>query len=201
MILGTEVDRSDNTITHVLLKNISNKAVNGFYVTEGPLYKGDSFFTHIEFLFSDFKDEISPQEVFDFKASTEQLSQEDGFILHAVFFKDGSAEGETKYIREIQDTRQGEKAQLERGIQLIDQILSSPDKDPFDLKNIQQKLLTFPAKERSRSGNFNSGLVSGTAELKRNFEAIQKNRETKSLPLKEELLKLKVKLEKVTSNM
>ena len=201
MIIGSEVDRSDETITHVLLKNVGNKAINGFYITEGPQSKGDSSFSQVEFLYSDIKDEISPGEVFDFKASAARLIEEDGLILHAVFFKDGSAEGEIKYIREVQDIRQGQKVQLERGIQLIDELLSSPNKEfSLNLENIRQKL-SGSTKEQLITKNYDSGLSPGKALLKREFDAFQKSFYANPAEIRDELLKIKAKWERVVSNL
>jgi hypothetical protein len=201
VVTGTKIDESDKTITHIFLKNISSKGINGFYITEGPQGKGDSSFSQVEYLYSDVKDEISPGEIFDHHASTDGLTQEDGLIVQAVFFKDGSAEGAVKFIQEVQDYRQGQKAQLERGIKLIDELLSSLIRQPFDLNNVKQKVSAFPLKEPSKTENFNWGLSTGSARLDLDFKEIDEKARSGSLEVSEGLMKLRSKLVRVLSNM
>ncbi len=177
--------------SHFLLKNVSKKDINAFYVT--ILSNGDGTTYQVELLYSDIKTEISPDEDFTFRAPLEEVIRYKNFSLHAVLFADGTSEGEQSYIQEIKEVREGEKIQLIKGLRWINEITSSPNIEfSSGFTNLNQKISSLYITDKTKSQAFNSGLGTGKETLANYLQKIQTD---------QDLLKLQSKLESIISRL
>jgi hypothetical protein len=176
---------------HFLLKNVSKKDINAFYVT--ILSNGDGTTYQVELLYSDIKTEISPDQDFTFRAPLEEISRYKNFTLHAVLFADGTSDGEQSYVQEIIEVREGEKIQLIKGLRWIKEITSLPNiESTSEFTNLNQKLSSLYITDKTESQAFNSGLSSGKETLTNYLQKIQ---------TAQDLLKLQSKLESIISRL
>jgi hypothetical protein len=171
------------------LKNISNKGINAFQVLVGP-EKGDSLGSFVDFIYSDIKDEISPNEVFVHREALGKEIYANGITLQAVFFTDGTGDGEANIIREVNETRQGTSLQLSKGLEMIQKTLASPS-DEFSSRVIalRTEISDLPAADKTKSPQYNSGLHFGKERLLTDIKNIESN--------KQDLIKVESKLKKV----
>ncbi|HMS41887.1 MAG TPA: hypothetical protein PKE69_16775 [Pyrinomonadaceae bacterium] len=180
---------------HFLLKNNYSKNINGFYATVGDDKENESY--NVELIYSEIKTEISPQGTFILRIPLEDKLYKSGLTLQSVVFTDGSSDGENQYISEIKDIRKGEKNQLTKGLNLLNNYLSSPDNlNSNTIVNLIQSVSTFETTDSTKSSNYNSGMFTGKENLLQYLGQIQKNQKIFLQSNKEELLKLRSKLEK-----
>lgn len=176
---------------HLSLKNSANKGINAFQVLVGP-EKGNSFGTFVEFTYSDIKDEISPNEIFVHRETLGKELYKDGVTLQAVFFTDGTSDGETDVIREANEKRRGIRFQLSAGLQLIRDALASPQNEfSAQVTALRMKISDLPPSDKTKPREFNHGLRSGKEFLLLDIKNIQNN--------KEELIKVEAKLKRIIS--
>lgn len=178
---------------HLSLKNITNKGINAFQLLVGPK-KGDSLGTYVEFTYSDIKDEISPNEVFVHREPLVKVLYRDGVTLQAVFFTDGTGDGETDVVREVNEVRQGTRIQLLKVLELIKETLSVPQNEfSSRVTALRAKISDLPISDKTKSSQFNSGLSNVKGNVLLELKNIQNN--------KESLIAVEAKLKRVISKL
>jgi hypothetical protein len=180
----------------LLMKNNYKKSINGFYAAVGN--EKDNVSYNIEFLYSGIRTEIPPQDTFTFPITLTDSLYTDGLTFEAVFFSDGTADGEPEFIRYVKDIREGEKFQLAKGVNSLKEYLSSAnDKNPVELADLKTEFSSFAVRDNTKSTAYNSGLSSGRGRLVRDVEDMQKRQESTLQSDKQALLKLQSDLEKL----
>src|SRR6185369_4260618 len=91
-----KADREDDSI-HIILRNKSTQPINGLQVRVGDVA------VQTEFLGTDIT--FPPGGLHEEQYPTQQDSKNRGVTILCVLFEDGSSEGVSTYIKQIEDTR------------------------------------------------------------------------------------------------
>jgi len=107
------------------LRNNYDKNITAYQVSLG------STTTLVETILNTFESSIHPGAVVELVEAINidpDLSTT-GLVIRAVVFDDGTADGEAKYIGEINDYRQGEMMQIKHATSLLREIAKTPDNE------------------------------------------------------------------------
>lgn len=151
----------------LLIKNISNKNINGYSLSFDAMYK-DSDLTIGERI-------VTPGEIIKITIPTSLNSLQTITVLAAMFEND-TDDGDPKATKRIKDRRVGVKIQLERIRPLLEAILKLPDNELLDaLDNFKAKISTLSEDpENGMSDNVRTGLRSAKQDILTDLERLDK---------------------------
>jgi hypothetical protein len=177
----------DETSIHVVLENTSNKAVEGLQVRVGDVA------IQTEFQGADIA--FSPGSVHEETYPIQQDSRNRGVTVLCVVFADGSSEGAPKYIKQIEDTRFGEKTQTRRALLLIDKALAHSNINAEVLENLKRDVSSLRDRENDNDNDdVVVGLKDRRAQLISQIEAVLNSQTLVSTSGPQELINLKARL-------
>lgn len=179
----------DQSSIRLVLRNISNKSVDGLQVRVGDVA------IQTEFLGTDFT--FPPGSLHEENYPTQQDSRNRGVIVLCVVFEDGSSEGVPKYIKQIENNRLGEKTQTRRALLLIDKALAHSNINAEVLENLKREVSSLPDRDND---NDNDDIVSGLkhrrAQLISQIEGIRRSQALDRTSGPQELINLKARLKR-----
>lgn len=176
----------DEASVHLVLRNKSNRPVDGLQVRVGDVA------VQTEFLGSD--NTFLPGSLHEENYPTQQDSRNRGIAVLCVIFEDGSSEGAPKYIKQIEDSRLGEKTQTGRALLLIDRALARSNVNDKALEKLLGDISSLPVRESANDNNdFVLGLQDRKAQLISQMEGIRKSQGVGTAG-PQELLALKARL-------
>jgi len=179
-------ERNESSI-HIILRNNSNKAVDGLQVRVGDVA------IQTEFQGTDFT--FPSGSVHEENYPTQQDSRNSGVVVLCAVFEDGSSEGAPKYIKQIEDTRFGEKIQTERALLLIDKALTHSNINSEVLDNLKRDLSSLPDRESDTDNDdIVVGLKDRRAQLISHIESIRGSQAVVNTSDPQELINLKARL-------
>jgi hypothetical protein len=117
----------------ITLKNNSTKAVTAFSIS-----LGNGFSIVEEFVFAEVSNiGIGPGALFSKSYSTLTSIQPQAIEIKALIFDDGTAEGDTFAVRQIEDSRLGQQIQMRRAVKELQTFLA---KGPGDVSEFKTNL-------------------------------------------------------------
>ncbi len=156
----------------ILLKNNYTKNINSFELYAGG---GNSF--QVEFI--DIDQVIAPGATYQVKEPLTADMVKEGIIIRAVTFDDGTADGDAKIIKQIKDTRMGERMLLVKVLPLLTKTINSSNADLLTnldaLESQISSLLnaensTLPDNVRIGSQNAKYKVINNIKEIKREYQ-------------------------------
>lgn len=149
------------------LRNNSAKAINGYSLGVGDRSKLDVDLTIGEKV-------IPPGSEFKESLPAPRSQTLTVISVLAVFFTDGSSEGDPEVVDSNRQRREGTKAQLKQILPLLRAALASPD--ALDLRALKQKIIKLPgAAERGVSSHFHKGMSRAKQDAVSTLEAVAPN--------------------------
>jgi len=172
----------DNTLL-IRLKNISNKAINGYTLSlrDGGTITVDYTISGHEIAPGQFEDQTIPLD--DSSSTSGSTILQPSFGIEAVVFADNSGEGDVRATTYIREWRKGEKLQLKRILPLLKQILDSPDGDlSTKLRELKSQILALPEKSiDSSSLAVSDGLHDARQDALSLIRELEENQQNTSL--------------------
>ena len=131
----SKMERVSNELIRFSLKNNSSKKINGYFISWG------SKTILVDYTLSDKEENIPPYGdfVLEQHIDLDPDLYSKGFSILAVVFDDGTSEGDTPYVNNILDYREGNRVQIKKAISFLEKYPSqelSPDR-------IKRELNTF----------------------------------------------------------
>lgn len=159
--------KKDGDFVRVILKNISDKEINGLTL----LFKDNSTIT-VDYTISEngipsgeLKELRIPAEM-QSGSATNSIIALPFFRIVAVVFTDRTEEGDPQYISAIKDRRRGLKSQLEKLLPDLKKIYNEPETILLStLQETNRKISELPERDLSESPSFEQGLNDGKEDL------------------------------------
>ena len=127
-----KVDRGSNDFS-ITLKNNSAKTITAFSISPAR-----GFTIVEEFVLAEISEiGIRPNALFSKTYPTTTSIQPQSIEIKALIFDDGTAEGDTGEVREIEDSRLGEQIQIRRAVKELENFLA---KGPGDVSEFKRNL-------------------------------------------------------------
>lgn len=139
---------------NIILKNVSNKNINGFQMAVGKAR------CQVEFLDSDERDHqvLVPGATYEQWYPITGNSIPQAVTILAVIFEDKTSEGDPQFVQEIKDMRKGVKRQLMRFMPILNKALMSPESEQLAiLDELEAQILKLPEDDKDVLGNINLG--------------------------------------------
>lgn len=167
---GFEILRMDKTQMGDILLSLKNnyaKRITGFQVTVGAARIQTELI-----LGGDENEFISPGAIYEKVYFAQEGLDEQGIVVRAVVFEDGTSDGEPDFIKEIKDYRVGMKLERERVLARLHYILSSTQTDILaDLEKLE--LDTLSLTQGRRYGKLDNIALGSRNERKRILDEIK----------------------------
>lgn len=182
------------------LRNVSPKNINGFQILVGKSR------VQVEFLDADEpgRQTLASGGIYEDWFLNESNPNVPDVVIFAVMFEDGSSDGEADMIREMEQTRQGKRIQVERFKSLLQNALAASGGDTVEvLEKIEHDILATPEDMDERlPGNVKLGLYNEKSRLLNELRHLKRNLPTGDiLNTKTELIKLKERIDRRLSKL
>lgn len=140
----------EDTLYRLTFRNTSNKTINGYSLGVGGSSTLDVDLTIGE-------KTIPPGGEFRESLPAYKPQAQRVISVLAVFFTDGTSDGDPRVITDNLQRREGTKAQLKRILPLLRAALASPD--PPELDALKKRIAALPAAEGDASHHANRGMA------------------------------------------
>ncbi|HEX8128887.1 MAG TPA: hypothetical protein VF527_07285 [Pyrinomonadaceae bacterium] len=182
------------------LKNESDKKINGFQITVNELR------VQVEFLDADepARQVLHPGAIYEQWYQFHPTSKTPEISIQAVVFEDGSSDGDTNMIREIKETRLGQKMQLQHFIPSLKKALKAPDADTIAvLDRLESEILSLEENQSDNlSGNIKLGIHNEKTRILGMIQQLRRTQQTRgSVQIKKVLVDFQEKAEKKQSKL
>lgn len=172
-------------ILAVKLQNTSGKAIKAFTISSGKTWVTQSYFM--------IEESFAPGTIVNqFIPLSSDASQDYKITfgngreisVSAVFFADGTGDGDSHYVRMLADQRAGIRDQANRILPHLRQLSSKSVLDPDQaLTTCEAEILRLPTKQdRQASGDYETGLEDAQRELLNRLNEIKEEKRTHRLP-------------------
>ena len=146
-----KLDKIENRDLALTLQNGYDKKINGFLVSVGNVG------IHTEYMYNP-DQMIPPGGTWVDQVPIEPFTDTKGITLTAVFFDDGTSDGDEAAIKGTEEDRAGQKALIRRALALIRQTLGAPDVDSVAaLDQLLSELRSLSIERVSGRPNFSMG--------------------------------------------
>lgn len=195
-VLNVISSRAEATRFIFTIRNKSDKVINSLYVTTGT----NTY--HFELIYSDIQSGIAPSAEYSFVTDFDKDLESSGLIIQAVLFEDKTDSGEISFVNEMKDKRYGEKIQLIKGKEFLDNTLLPSELDSAaKISLLKQKISSLPT-DKEKNEAIKHGMHLGKERLLRYIEEISSRISSSSLTnFNTESITLKNKLEKYISKL
>lgn len=194
--------KSNNSF-HLLLKNNYSKAINGYSVGANPTSVQD-----IDLTIGD--SEIAPGDstraevpIPDSQSVSGGVVSPQKVYVFAVFFDDGSSDGDRLTINRTRQRRLGIKIQLNRILPLIQAALNSSDSDmPETISRLKSQILSLPEEtETGQPAMVRSGLLSAKRTTLTEIQRIEEEVKLGRIKYREGLIHVKANVERRSTRL
>lgn len=146
-----KLEKIENRDLALTLQNGYDKKINGFLVSVGNVG------IHTEYMYNP-DQMIPPNGTWVDQVPIEPFTDTKGISLVAVFFDDGTSDGDEGAIKQTSEDRAGQKALIRRALALIRQTLSAPGADSVAaLDELLSQLRSLPIERVDGQPNFSAG--------------------------------------------
>lgn len=191
--------KKDGDFIKVLLKNVSDKEINGLTL----LFKDNSTIT-VDYTISEngipsgeSKELRIPAEA-QGDSATNSVIVRPFFRIVAVLFTDRTEEGDPEYISAIKDRRRGLKSQLEKLLPDLKKISNEPETMLLStLQETNRKISALPERDLSESPSFEQGLNDGKEDLIKIIKDAMNQQGQKQVDFERSQKSLKEKIDKI----
>ena len=171
----------------IRLKNNYTKNIDSFELYVGG---GNSF--QVEFI--DIDQVIAPGGTYQVKEPLTSEMVKEGITIRAVTFDDGTADGDVKIIKQIKDTRMGEKMQLLKILPLLTKTINSSNANLLtDLDTLEAQISALSSEESSTlPDNVRIGLQNAKYRVINRIKEIRQGYQNNpNINIREQLTKVK----------
>ncbi|CAN5401080.1 hypothetical protein BH18ACI2_BH18ACI2_22350 [soil metagenome] len=179
----------------LVLRNNTDKVINGFQI----VVLGTR--VQVELLNADEPalQSLQPGETYEDSFRVSSNGQTEGVSVLAIVYEDGTSEGEPQYIKEIKETRIGQKKHLTRFLPLLAKSITDPSENESRLlEKLESDLqILQDSQDQDLPGNVRLGLHDERLRMEHNIQSIRRRQQKQGgADSKTALRNLKGKVEK-----